>query len=203
MRAGAGPGGDAAQTAAQTAEAWKEFAGPLRRFVLRRVGNGHDADDVLQEVFLKAHAAMGGMRDRRLLKPWLYRIAQNAVADHHRARRAAPSEELLTEPHEPDANGEMGGPDNANGEVLACLGPMVYDLPDGYRRALVLADLEGKTQRQVAGELELSLPGAKSRVQRARRKLKAALLSCCRLELDRVGNVLECERREGTRCHHC
>lgn len=98
---------------------------------------------------------------------------------------------------------EAAEPGNVNEEVVSCLRPMIEGLPEGYRRALVLADLEGKKGREVAEELGLSVPGAKSRVQRARRKLEVALLSCCRLELDRVGNVLECERKGKARCHGC
>jgi RNA polymerase sigma-70 factor (ECF subfamily) len=177
---------------------WEEFGEPLRRFVLKRVRNRHDADDVLQEVFLKAHAGLGELEDRDRARPWLYRIAANAIADHYRNRRTAP--EPLEETAAQEAE-EATGREDVDEEVLSCLPPMIADLPEGYRRALVLADLEGKTQREVAEELGLSLSGAKSRVQRARGKLKATLLSCCRIQLDRVGNVLDCRRKEkASRC---
>ena len=177
--------------AGKTDELWEEFAVPLRRFILARVGNGHDADDVLQEVFLKAHVALARIKDREKVRPWLYRIAQNTVADHFRARGTAPV--LLAKPPEPS---EETGPANVNGEVLSCFEPMIEELPEGYRRALVLADLGGRTQGEVAEALGLSLSGAKSRVQRARAKLRTTLLSCCRIELDGTGNVVECERKE-------
>lgn len=181
---------------------WEEHAGPLRRFIARRVKDPHDTEDVLQEVFLKAHAALAGGRRPGLLKPWLYRVAENVVADYYRKRfRAAETSLHAAEQDEPAA--EAAEPENLNADVVSCLRPMIEKLPEGYRRALVLADLEGKKGREVAGELGLSVPGAKSRVQRARRKLKATLLSCCRLELDRVGNVLECERKEKARSCFC
>jgi RNA polymerase sigma-70 factor (ECF subfamily) len=93
-------------------------------------------------------------------------------------------------------------PGNLNEEILPCLVSAIDELPEGYRRALTQADLEGRTQKEVAGELGLSLSGAKSRVQRARRKLKAALLSCCHFELDRLGNVLDYLPR-GKAYHYC
>ena len=191
---------------ARTDMLWEEFGGQLERFVLRVIRDPHDAEDVLQEVFLKAHVALtvGGFDDRGTTRAWLYRIAGNAVADHHRRGRLAPL------PQGADANvayeeaGEEGlfGPENANGDIVSCLGPMIDGLPDGHRRALVLADLEGKTQKEVSEELGLSLSGAKSRVQRARRKLRANLTSCCRLELDRLGNVLD-YRPKGAACRYC
>ena len=180
--------------AAKTDELWKEFAGPLRHFVLARVGNGHDTDDVLQEVFLKAHIALAGIRDRNRVRPWLYRIAQNAVADHFRARSMASLPSAT--PPEPAEPAEEVSPENANGEVLSCFGSMIEELPEGHRHALVLADLGGQTQGEVAGELGLSLSGAKSRVQRARGKLRAVLHSCCRIETDGMGNITECEPKE-------
>jgi RNA polymerase sigma-70 factor (ECF subfamily) len=69
--------------------------------------------------------------------------------------------------------------------------PLLGALPTPYRQALALAEVEGLSQREIAGLEGLSLSGAKSRVQRARRMLRAALLSCCRVELDRHGSVLD------------
>ena len=179
-------------------EPWAEFGGPLRRFIARRVGNEHDAEDLLQEVFLRAHTAVHDVRDPERVRPWLYRVAANAVTDHHRKRRVAARPVL---PHDALAEDDIQA-ENRNGEVAGCLGPVIEELPEGYRRALVLADLEGRPQKEVAEELGLSLSGAKSRVQRARKKLRAALLSCCRFELDRLGNVLDWQPK-GKTCRHC
>jgi RNA polymerase sigma-70 factor (ECF subfamily) len=73
---------------------------------------------------------------------------------------------------------------------------LLDELPHPYRQALRLAEFEGATQREVASRLELSLSGAKSRVQRARKMLRGILFECCRIELDRRGGVLDYETRE-------
>lgn len=191
------PQGGKTEAVADAGELWKEFAGPLERFIARRVGDAQDAEDLLQDVFLRAHVAFDTVEDRKRLRPWLYRIASNAIADHHRRKRFPTHHGI---PNEPAKEETVLG--NLNGEVLSCLSSVVQELPEGYRRALTLADLEGRTQREVAEELGLSLSGAKSRVQRARRKLGAALRSCCRFELDRLGNVLGYAPR-GESCRHC
>jgi RNA polymerase sigma-70 factor (ECF subfamily) len=183
--------------AAGTGELWEEFGGTLERFIARRVGNEHDAQDLLQEVFLRVHVALDKVEDRDLLRPWIYRIAANAVADYYRGKRPSVRPLARYEPAE-DASGRG----NLNEEVLPCLRPAIEELPDGYRRALTLADLEGRTQREVAEELGLTLSGAKSRVQRARKKLRANLLSCCHFKLDRLGNVLD-YRPKNTACRYC
>jgi RNA polymerase sigma-70 factor (ECF subfamily) len=183
--------------AARTDELWTAFGGPLKRFIAKRVRDEHDAEDLLQEVFLRAHVSGQDVKDPGRVRPWLYRVAANAVADYYRERRSADLPLMvdgLTE--------DTPGSDNANGDVARCLGPMIDELPEGYRRALILADLEGRPQREVAEELGLSLSGAKSRIQRARRKLKVTLLSCCRFDLDRLGNVLDWQPK-GRVCRHC
>jgi RNA polymerase sigma-70 factor (ECF subfamily) len=77
---------------------------------------------------------------------------------------------------------------------------MIHSLPEPYREAVVLTDLEGLTQKELAGRLSISLSGAKSRVQRGRQKLKEMLLDCCRFEFDRRGGVVDCEPRSMKRC---
>lgn len=186
---------------AEAGELWKEFAGPLERFIARRVGNHQDAEDLLQDVFLRAHVALDGVEDKRRVRPWLYRIASNVIADHHRRRRL-PTRHGIPGGIADEPAAEDADPENLNGEVSSCLPSVVQELPEGYRRALTLADLEGRTQREVAEVLGLSPSGAKSRVQRARKKLKAILQSCCRFELDRLGNVLDYAPR-GETCRHC
>ena len=68
---------------------------------------------------------------------------------------------------------------------------MVESLPADYREALILTEYEGLTQRALAERLGLSFSGAKSRVQRAREKLKAMLLDCCHFEFDRFGKIID------------
>ena len=69
-------------------------------------------------------------------------------------------------------------------------------LPDTYREAVRLHEVEGLTQREVSDALGLSLSGAKSRIQRGRAELKRLLLDWCHIELDRRGNVVHVEARQ-------
>ncbi len=77
---------------------------------------------------------------------------------------------------------------------------MLDSLPSHYAEALRLAEIEGLTQAEVARRLGLSLPGAKSRIQRGRKMLAETLLTCCHFELDQRGGVMAFERREDCRC---
>jgi RNA polymerase sigma-70 factor (ECF subfamily) len=99
------------------------------------------------------------------------------------------------------AAGKAGGePSNqARTEMARCIAPMVRGLPGHYRQAIELTELEGMTQAAAAERLGLSVPGAKSRVQRGRARLRAMLVRCCEIETDRRGRVVTFEAR-GDKC---
>lgn len=171
---------------------WREFHERLRTFLLARVRDAATADDLLQEVFLKVHRSIDSLRDEQRLAAWLFQITRNALADHHRARHevSAPENDSALEALAAEEN-----PAAAEQSLAASLLAMMRDLPAPYREALELTELEGLTQGELAELLGLSLSGAKSRVQRGREKLKALLLDCCHVELDRRGGVAHYETR--------
>jgi RNA polymerase sigma-70 factor (ECF subfamily) len=165
------------------------FHADLRRFVLARVSDPVAADDVLQNVYLRIHTHIGSVRDCSRLQAWVYQIARNAIVDYYRARRTAA--ELPESMALPDVSCES----DAECELMASLATMVGELPDKYRQALTLTLYDGLTQRELAERLGISLSGAKSRVQRARDKLKDSLLTCCHFAFDRYGAVLDYQER--------
>lgn len=169
-----------------TEKVWEEFHPRLKQFILKRIPDEHNAEDVLQEVFLKIHARIATLRDEEKLQSWLYQIARNTVADYYREHKATVTlSEALLLPEEPVVD------DDVVKSLLPSVRAMVESLPDDYRQALLLTEYEGLTQRELAERLGLSLSGAKSRVQRAREKLKAMLLDCCHFEFDRLGRVID------------
>ena len=79
---------------------------------------------------------------------------------------------------------------------------MIQLLPENYREAVILSELKGLTQKEVAQVQGTSLSGAKSRVQRGRALLKEMLADCCRLEFDHSGRLCDYERK-GKACDAC
>ncbi len=175
---------------------WAAFAEPLRSFIRRRVRDDADADDLLQVIFGKIHAGLGGLADSERLPAWIFQIARRTLIDHFRCRSSAPEFVDLPEGLAADAE-----PAAALNELAECVRPMIDRLPEPYRQALTLTELEGRTQRELADALNLSFSGAKSRVQRGRERLKTLLLACCHVEVDRRGGVVDFEPREG--CSGC
>ena len=173
---------------------WNEVANQLRSFIRSRVRDQTAAEDVLQDVFLKIHQKLPTVRASERLEAWVWRITRNAISDYF--RRLRPGEPLPDEiPTAQDKPGDE--PD-----LRPCVRQFVNELPPNYRDALLLTEWQGLTQDQMGKRFGLSSSGAKSRVQRARGQLKKLLLDCCRLELDRRGNVLEMTCRR-PKCRAC
>jgi RNA polymerase sigma-70 factor, ECF subfamily len=86
---------------------------------------------------------------------------------------------------------------------LAAFRRMIYSLPERYREALVLTEFDGLTQQELADRLNISLSGAKSRVQRGRAQLKQMLNECCTFEFDRRGKAIDCTPRVKADCQEC
>jgi RNA polymerase sigma-70 factor, ECF subfamily len=180
---------------------WENFHEPLEKFIARRVANPHDAEDLLQEVFVKISLKLDTLMDQEKIHAWIYQIARNVIIDYYRSGKTfAELPEDLAEGEDgvlgPSAEGEgqAGAGGNANAEMAGCLTTMVQQLPEKYREAILLTEFENLTQKALAERLGLSVSGAKSRVQRARKLLKDMMLDCCRLEFDRCGNIIEFQK---------
>ncbi len=165
---------------------WVETSQRIRNFIRGRVVDDATADDLLQEVFIRVHQNMARLKDTERLESWIYQITRHVIIDHYRSRRNESAiSEVLADPSdlfvEPDAVDELAG----------SMRQMVQALPEPYRQALLLTEFEGLSQQELADRLGISLSGAKSRVQRARQKIKDELLTCCHFEFDRYGRVVD------------
>jgi RNA polymerase sigma-70 factor (ECF subfamily) len=173
---------------ADTALIYRDFDAGLRRFLGRRLSDPAAVEDVLQETYLRIHRRANSLREPGRLQGWVYQIAHNALVDHYRRQRETLE---LTETVPADIDDE----NEAQRALARSMRDLLGCLPEKYGQALLLTEFEGLTQQALAERLGLSLTGAKSRVQRAREKLREALLDCCHVELDRLGHVLHYEPR--------
>lgn len=168
---------------------WREHRERLYGFVLSRVSDSATAEDIVHDVLVRAYQNQDTLRDSQKFDQWLYQITRNAVIDHYRARKSSsPLPDNL-----PDADAEHGT--QALTELSHCIQPFVRALPDHYRDAVELSEIEGLAQKETAKRLGLSLSGAKSRVQRARRLLAEMMLECCKVEFDAMGGIMSYDSR--------
>jgi RNA polymerase sigma-70 factor (ECF subfamily) len=163
-------------------KAWQQYRGEIRAFLAHRAGSGAEADDLLQEVFLKALLQGKGFCQIDNPRAWLFHVARNLLVDRLR----------LTMEHVPLPDDLTAEPKHAFEpvDVLShCLPRVLTELSPEDREAITLCDLQGVTQPAHAEKLGLSLPAAKSRVQRARLRLQAQLVNTCQVKFDQVGKV--------------
>ena len=169
-----------------TAALWKEQSAKLKQFICYKVNDDDCCNDILHDLFFK-------IRDKEekialLEKPasYIIKMAQNAVIDYYRSQKEVPTDVC--------GCGDLEGRQSfSETEVYnITLLPYIEALPAIYKEALILSDLEGLSQKELAERLNISYTGAKSRVQRARQMLKEAILRCCNYRFDKFGNVIGC-----------
>lgn len=127
-------------------------------------GSRADAEDALQDVFLRAYGALRADDRPVTLRAWLYRVAHNRCIDHMRRPANQPTSELVENVHslhDPTAQAEQR-------EDLARLVEDVRRLPEQQRSALLMRELEGLTYAELADALDVSVPSVKSLLVRAR-----------------------------------
>jgi RNA polymerase sigma-70 factor, ECF subfamily len=170
------------------AASYREFRQGLLAFLRGKLGDVAVAEDLLQEVFLKALSALDRGAKPGNIAAWLRTIAANTLIDYYRTRR--PTQDLPA-----DLASEPPGRSIAEREMAECLLPFINGLPPIYRDVLYPTVLEGRTATAVARELGLSDSAVKSRLSRGRRLLRAAILDCCHVEVAANGEILEYRRR--------
>ena len=153
---------------------------------LRMTRNQSDAEDLVQETFLKAYRGFGGFQEGTNLKAWLYRILTNTYINIYRSKKRRPDETDLDEVEDLYLYRRLGGLEAARAsrsaedelmdlftdtEVKAA----VEELPETFRMAVLLADVEGFSYKEIAEITDVPIGTVMSRLHRGRKALEKAL----------------------------
>jgi RNA polymerase sigma-70 factor, ECF subfamily len=171
---------------AQFADLAMEYMGSLYSAALRMTRNPADAEDLVQETYLKAYRAFGSFKEGTNLKAWLYRILTNTFINSYRARRRRPEQTELDDVEDLYLYRRLGGLEavsagrSAEEEVLehfteSEVKEAVEALPEQFRIALLLADVEGFSYKEIAEILDIPIGTVMSRLHRGRRALQKTL----------------------------
>jgi RNA polymerase sigma-70 factor (ECF subfamily) len=174
-----------------------QFRPRVLRYLTRLVGQS-EAEDLTQSVMLRISGGLPDFRGESSLSTWIYRIATNTALDRLRCKKAPP----------PDAM-ELGSDDSEvpqvaqapsveataiREEMNACIREFIERLPENYRTVMVLSELEGFKNDEIAGILGTNLGTVKIRLHRARDKLRKDLGVGCSFHHDEDGG-LACDRK--------
>jgi len=163
-----------------------EFAPQLYSAALRMTRNAADAEDVVQETFLKAYRAYHTFQAGTNLKAWLYRILTNTYINRYRKQVRRPNEVDFGEVEDLYLYKRMGSAESgrasrsAEDEVLeqfvdADVKAAVEELPEHFRMPVLLADVEGFSYKEIAEILDVPIGTVMSRLHRGRKALQKAL----------------------------
>jgi len=147
----------------------------LLRFVESRVGNRADAEDILQEAFVRGMKTASSVREEGSSTAWFYRTLRNAVVDHFR-RRGAASRAYDAFARELD---EAVAPLETKEAACACVRSLADTLKPEYAQALQRVDVDGMSVQAFAEESGITANNAGVRVHRAREALKKRLIASC------------------------
>jgi RNA polymerase sigma-70 factor (ECF subfamily) len=169
---------------------YSAFYPRILRYLARLVGPD-DAEDVSQEVFIKISRSLADYRGEGI-SSWVYRIATNAAMD--RKRQASPVTAGVEDEGMPPDGAETAEQHVIRGEMSECVRGLIDGLPDTYRAVLILSEIEGLADAEIASVVGASLETVKIRLHRARRRLREALEENCELYHDGDDRLL-CDRK--------
>ncbi len=162
--------------------AWTAYESELRNYLRHRSKDAHQADDLLQEVFVKAMQQGKQFCLLENSRAWLFQVARNALVDQFRLGRDVI--ELPEDLPQPEPSRE---PIQA---LSACVARVLTELTPEDRDIIEKCDLEGVKQKDYAAAQQLSLPAVKSRLLRARERMRARMSTACQVHFDEQGRVL-------------
>jgi len=170
-------------------QVYDEYQERIFRYLTLMVGK-NEAEDLTQEVFVKIGQALETFRGESGLSTWIYRIATNAAIDklRHRLNRLQGDKlldiETITETKEDENIWTGETADSTEQRVIrqemnGCIREIISTLPEAYRAVIVLSELEGQSDHEIADILGLTLQAVKIRLHRARARLKKELTASC------------------------
>ncbi len=163
---------------------------PLYLFINKRVQNTSDAEDLVQEVFYKLSKA--GNEEINNIKSWLFSVAQHTVIDFYRKKKPIQDELLEIAEDQKDDNEALRA-------LESCMSTFISHLSEVDQNLLRLSEIEGKPQKEIAEMLNMNYTTVRSKIQRARKRLKNEFTDCCEIHQGNKGSIMGFKNR-GNRC---
>ena len=171
---------------ADFAELAMPFMSGLYAAALRMTRNPTDAEDLVQETYLRAYRGFGGFQEGTNLKAWLYKILTNTYINIYRAKKRRPDMETLDDVEDFYLYRRIGGLEavdadrSPEAEVLdsipeTAVTEAVEALPEQFRMAVLLADVEGFSYKEIAEIMDVPIGTVMSRLHRGRKQLQRRL----------------------------
>jgi RNA polymerase sigma-70 factor, ECF subfamily len=175
---------------------WEDIHGRLTGFVSKSINNKDDVSDIVQDTFIKVQTNINSLKNPAKVEGWIFQIARNIINDHYRKLKKSHENDNIPQDVtiDPTAFAEEDISIKIQTQDFSeYAGTVISELPEKYRIAVQLSDIEGLSMKEVAEELNISISAAKSRVQRGRKMIKEIILKCCAVNADKYGNIVDFE----------
>ena len=174
----------------------KELILSLRKMISPLTRRAGDTDDILQEVLLKIHKKGDSVEPSKFLA-WLHQVSRTTTIDYYRKNRSYLS---LQDQHVENLSSAADEDDQASQQLAKCIRPLLKNLDRDDQKLISAVDLDGTSQTELAEKDGLKYSSLKSKVQRARQKLKDEILDCCQVELDSRKRPLGMKSKKNSSC---
>lgn len=176
-------------------EIWSSYRSSLKAFLHSKISSPTDVEDLLQDILIKTHNNIDGLKKGESIKSWLFQIANRTAIDFYRKKgrlNEIDAEDLCYGESEYDVKADLS----------YCIEPFLKVLPEELSDLIRSIDLEGKSQKAYAQEISVSYSTLKSRVQKGRSELRGLFEDCCQYSLDKQGNLIGFEQKSD-KCSKC
>ncbi len=178
----------------KTVEIWDSYYSDIKYFIKSKINDEQIVDDLVQETFVKAHLNKEKLLDQAKVKPWLFTIAKNLIHDFF--KKSIHHDSIIEE--KVNAESDI---DHVHTEK-DCLHGLIKNLPQKYRDPLILSDIKGEKQEQIAKRLDIPLSTVKSQIQRGRKMIVKGYMDCCDYKLNAKGKLVG-ETKDKENCKIC
>lgn len=170
-------------------DVYTKFRQSLFSYIYSKINSREDAEDILQNVFLKMQTHIDTLSDKEKIQNWLYRITRNAIIDYYRSKGNKGKKIELNERFPENLENEHSS-DNTKG-MDKCVKGFIQQLPEEYKSIIIDSELKGISQKELSAKYNLEYVTLRSRVQRGRKRLHKMFTDCCNIRTDSRGNILE------------
>lgn len=181
-------------------ELWNKFNKKLLNFINSKVNNIHDAEDILQDVFIKIFNKIDQLESKVSTKAWIFTITRNTIIDFYKKRK-----DFIVSPNSLNiVVEELEDINEMNDDISKCISNMIYNLPDKYNQVYNMHEKQGMKHKDISKTLDISISASKVRLKRVKDKIKESLLGCCDFKVDEYGNILKYDKKDISKiCNDC
>jgi RNA polymerase sigma-70 factor (ECF subfamily) len=172
----------------------EEYRKRVFNLLLGMLQSEDTAEELTQEVLFRAEQSLPKLREKKALSSWIYRIAVNSAIDYlRRKKRIISLDDMPESGFSPDLDDAI-----SEKEISWCVKNRIEELPAIYKTVLIMAEIEGLKQKEIANILSISLSTVKMRLHRARRMLKSKVEEVC--DVEKKDGELSCIPKKDACC---